>query len=249
MDVLNEKRMLTLDDMDIIHDRLTSFIIGRMSKFYKPILRKMFAEVFSKKSINYINNNIDKCGALLYGGDGPFYSLFIRIDYYNESGICKEVSIKKDDIKDLLPKNVTLNINYIKINERTVNASNLRKYYDALNMLYFSINMYKLNRVYTAGWGNMSISKYYRKPISYLKKHNVLMYSILVGTPINTFFSTLLRSKDDIMDIYKYYSLHFGTYTNRFISFLRYIKAYKQYIIKELLAMKCGGFYEKDYKK
>lgn len=165
----SDKKILTLKEMDIIHTRLTSFILDKMAKFYKPILRKMFEEVFSKNGIRYINNNVYKYGILLY--NDTFYgdSVF-SIDYCNEKGRYENITIKKDVIKDLLPKNVALNINYIKINENTVNSKNLLKYYDALNMLFFCANQYRLEVFYIFGWRNPSISEYYRKSVNYLKK-------------------------------------------------------------------------------
>lgn len=238
----SNKKILTLEEMNIIHTRLTSFILDKMTKFYKPILRKMFAEVFSKNGIGYINNNVHKYDILLY--NDTFYgdSVF-SIEYCNEKGRYENITIKKDTIKDLLPKNVVLNINYIKINENTVNPKNLRKYYDALNMLFFSINHYRLNEFHLFGWRNPSISKYYRKSVGYLKKHNILMYNILMN---ELCFGI---SKKDIMNVYEYYNKHFCGYTGRRSSFLRYLKTFDEYIIKMILAMRSGEWYEKDNKK
>lgn len=238
----SDKKILTLEEMNVIHIRLTLFILDKMAKFYKPILRKMFAEVFSKDGIRYINNNAYKYDVLLYSDTFYSGSVFC-IDYCNEKGEYENITIKKDTIKDLLPKNVVLNINYIKINENTVNSKNLRKYYDALNMLFFSINHYRLNEFYLFGWHNPSISKYYRKSVGYLKRYNILMYNILMN---ELCFGI---SKKDIMSIYEYYNKHFCGYTGRRASFLRYLKTFDEYIIKMILNMRSGERYEKDNKK
>lgn len=246
----NDKKILTLDEFNIIHNRLSSFITDKMSKFYRPVLRKMFAEVFSKSAIRYINNNKHKYNVLLYSDRGIYNDAFIYIDYCRKDGKLENIIIKKDDIKDLLPKNITLNINYIRLDVDTVKSKNLRKYYDALNMLYFSMNVDRLNIFHLHGWGNPSINDYYRKSIGYLKKHNILMYNILMNKPCNNgFFQRFDASKESIMDIYKYYDAHFYGYIGKRISFLRYIKAYKPYIIKMLCNMKYGESYEKSYKK
>lgn len=238
----NDKKMLILEDMNIIHTRLTSFVLTKLEKFYRPVLRKMFAEVFSKSGIRHINNNIHKYDALLYKDD--FYSgNSFSIDYCDEKGKYENINIKKDAIKDLLPKNVSLNINYIKINEDTVKPKNLRKYYDALNMLFFYLNHDRLNLFNVYGWRNSSISEYYRKSVSYLKKHNILMYNILMDK------SCFGVSKKGIMNIYKYYNAHFYGYIGRRMSFLRYLKAFDEYIIKMILNMGSGEWYEEINKK
>lgn len=235
----NDKKILTLEDMNVIHTRLTSFVLTKLEKFYRPVLRKMFAEVFSKSGIRYINNNTHKYDVLLYKDD--FYGgNSFSIDYCDEKGKYENITIKKDVIKDLLPKNVSLNINYIKINENTVSPKNLRKYYDALNMLFFYLNPYRLNLFNVYGWHNPSIAEYYRKSVSYLKKHNILMYNILMNKPCNKFLPRFGVSKKDIMDIYEYYDAHFYGYIGRRISFLRYLKAFDKYIIKMILNMGSG---------
>lgn len=238
----NDKKILILEDMNIIHMRLTSFVLTKLEKFYKPVLRKMFAEVLSKSGIRYINNNAHKYDVLLYKDD--FYSgNSFSIDYCDEKGKGENIIIKKDVIKDLLPKNVSLNINYIKINEDTVRSKNLRKYYDALNMLFFYLNPYRLNLFNVYGWRNPSISEYYRKSVSYLKKHDILLYNILMNKPC---FSV---SKKGIMNIYEYYNEHFYGYIGRRISFLKYLKAFDEYIIKMILNMRSGEWYEEINKK
>lgn len=239
----NDKKMLTLDEFNVIHNRLTAFITDKMSKFYRPVLRKMFAEVFSKSGIRYINNNIRKYNVLLYSDRGIYNDAFIYIDYRRKDGKLENIIIKKDGIKDLLPENITLNINYIRLDVDTVKPKNLRKYYDALNMLFFYLNPYRLNLFDVYGWSNTSISEYYRKSASYLKKHNILMYNILID---NTCAGVIEK---DIMNIYEYYNKHFCGFIDRRSSFLRYLKAFDKYIIKMILGMRSGEWYEKDNKK
>ena len=81
----SNKKILNLGDMNIIHTRLTSFILDKMAKFYKAILRKMFAEVFSKNDIRYINNNAHKYRVLLYN-DNFYGDRALNIEYCKEKG-------------------------------------------------------------------------------------------------------------------------------------------------------------------
>lgn len=243
----SDKKILTLEEMRTIHTRLTSFILDKTTRFYESILRKMFAEVFSKSDIRYINNNTHKYGVLLCNN---FYdNSILSIDYCNEKSSYYDVIIKKSKVKHLLPKNVALNISYIKIDKNTVKSKNLRKYYDALNMLSFSINSYKLNEFHILGWSNPFISKYYRKSAGYLKKHNALMYNILMNEPGCMLLPYFDMNKKDTMGIYEYYSKYFCGYTGQCISFLRYLKAFDGYIIKMILSMRSGEWHEKDNKK